>query len=83
MEPTPELIEALWREDIEQARRMSLGQKFFAGAELFDDACAVTRGGIRYENPRFTEQQVLEELRRRIALSERFERFAEAFDDVS
>jgi hypothetical protein len=66
-----ELVEALHREDIEQAKRMTLAQKFYAGAELFDDACRVTSSGIRFENPSFTPGQVLAELRRRIALGDR------------
>ena len=75
MEPTAELIEALHRDDIEQAKRMTLSQRFFAGAELFDDACSVTCSGIRFENPTFTTEQVLTELRRRIALGERLSEF--------
>lgn len=71
MEPTQELIDSLRREDIQQAREMTLAQKFFAGAELFDYACAVTSSGIRFENPTFTQEQVLAELRRRIGLGER------------
>jgi hypothetical protein len=70
MEPTPELIEELDREDIEQARRMTFEQKFMAGAELFDYACRITKAGIRWENPTFTEQQVMDELRRRVAMDE-------------
>jgi hypothetical protein len=66
MEPTPALLEQLRREEIEQARRMTFEQKFLAGAELFDYACAVTKAGIRMQNPHFTEAQVLDGLRRRI-----------------
>jgi hypothetical protein len=71
MEPTPELIEELDREDIEQARRMTFEQKFMAGAELFDYACGITKAGIRWQNPTFTEEQVMDELRRRVAMDER------------
>jgi len=71
MEPTLELIEALDREDIEQARRMNFEQKFIAGAELFDYACGISKAGIRWQNPTFNEEQVMVELRRRVALGER------------
>ncbi|HVT89036.1 MAG TPA: hypothetical protein VHD56_09310 [Tepidisphaeraceae bacterium] len=74
MEPTPELIAQLHREDIEQAKRMTFPQKFLAGAELFDYAASVTMAGIRMDNPKFTPEQVLEELRRRLAMSQRHER---------
>src|SRR5258705_3444401 len=36
MEPTPELLAQLEREDLEQARRMTPEQRMLAGAELFD-----------------------------------------------
>jgi hypothetical protein len=62
------------REAIEEARRMTFEQKFLAGPDLFDMACEFTKAGIRYQNPTFTEQQVIEELRRRIALGERLAR---------
>jgi hypothetical protein len=73
MEPTKELIDQLHREDLEHAKQMSFEQKFWAGAELFDYACEITKAGIRRDHPFFTEEQVLSELRRRIAMAERFE----------
>ena len=73
MQPTDELIAALDREDIDQARRMNFAQKVLAGAELFDSACAVTRSGIRMQNPSFNEAQVTAELRRRLELSAKWE----------
>ncbi len=71
MEPTDELIQQLRREDIEQARSLTFAQKFFAGAELFDYACEISKSGIRMQNPMFTEDEVMRELRRRIQLGER------------
>ena len=44
-EPTPELIRQLRREEIEDARRMTFAQKFWAGAELFDYACEIAESG--------------------------------------
>lgn len=73
MEPTPEFIRQLDREALEDARRMTLDQKLRAGAELFDYACEITKGGIRMQNPTFTPEQVVEELRRRIAIRTRRE----------
>ena len=73
MEPTPELIRQLRREEIERARQMTFEEKFYAGAELFDYACEITKGGIRTDNPTFTEEQVLDELRRRLAIAARRE----------
>ena len=66
MQPTKELIDQLERDDIEQARQMTFAQKFIAGAELFEYACAISRAGIRMQHPEFDEQQIREELRRRL-----------------
>lgn len=52
---------------------MSFQEKLLAGSELFDDACEITKGGIRADHPEFTEEQALEELRRRLRLRERRE----------
>ncbi len=71
MEPTKELIQQLARDDIQQAKRMTLSQRFWAGAELFDDACAVSKSGIRWQHPTYDEIRVLEELRRRVNLGSR------------
>jgi hypothetical protein len=64
------------REEIERARRQTFEQKFLAGAELFDYACEITKGGIRMQHPEYSDQQVLEELRRRLALRARREEAA-------
>jgi hypothetical protein len=73
MQPTDELLDQLQREDVADARRMSFADKFLAGAELFDYACRITMAGIRNQNPGFNEQQILDELRRRVAMGEYFD----------
>jgi hypothetical protein len=73
MNPTKEFIDQLHKEDIEQAKRMTPEQKFFAGGELFDDACQWTLAGIRHQNPGISDEAALEEVRRRIRDSERRE----------
>jgi len=65
--PTPVDLD---REAVEDARRQNFAQKFRAGAELFDYACAISKAGIRWQNPGFNEEQVMVELRRRIHLGE-------------
>jgi len=54
------LARELRRAAIENARRRTLEQKFRAGAELFDDACEITKAGIRMQRPDFTEDQVMD-----------------------
>ncbi len=70
MEPTPELIDALDREDIEQARRMTPSQKLRAGGDLFDDACRWTLAGIRADHPGISEAEAIAELKRRVAMDD-------------
>jgi hypothetical protein len=73
MEPKLPIVD-LQREEIEDARRMTFEQKFLAGPDLFDMACEFAKAGIRFENPTFAEEQVIEELRRRIEIGERLAR---------
>lgn len=51
MKPTPELIDAIYREKVLRARRTPIGRKFLAGAELFEMACDRMADGLRSENP--------------------------------
>lgn len=73
MQPTQELIDALWRDKIEQAQRMTEKQRLEAGGELFDYACRITSAGIRCDHPDWTNRQVLDELRRRLELAKLIE----------
>jgi hypothetical protein len=68
MEPTPELIDALYRERVLRARATPPEEKMLDSARLFDMACEITKGGIRQQHPDWAEQQVLGELRRRLAI---------------
>jgi len=54
---------------IRQARSMSDRELFFAGAELFEEACKVTFWGIRHQNPDWTDDECNVELKRRIEKS--------------
>jgi hypothetical protein len=74
VEPTQELIDAIYRDKVEAARRMSPDQKLFAGAELFDYACSISLAGIRHQFPDADERRAREILRDRLALRRRLER---------
>lgn len=74
MEPTQELIDALYRQEILDARQMTIEQKLLAGAQLFDRVCRVMRDGIRNQFPEADEERVEEILRERLALSRTLER---------
>lgn len=73
MNEIAELARQIDREKIERARAMTLIEKFRAGAELFEDACEVTRSGIRGRHPQWNEDQVEAELIRRIEIGRRIE----------
>jgi hypothetical protein len=68
------LIDALYREAVLEARRMPPEEKLVLGEELFEYACSITLSGIRNQNPRFSEEECLQELQRRLDLAERLER---------
>ncbi|MFO0953096.1 MAG: hypothetical protein U0835_18475 [Isosphaeraceae bacterium] len=73
MEPTQELVDALYRGKVLQARRMRPEQKLLAGPELFELACELTRAGIRSQNPGADDAQVEAILTRRLAIGKRLE----------
>lgn len=72
--PERELMDRLFWDKIDTARRMKLAERMMAGPELFDMACRITRSGIRLQRPEFSEQQVEAELERRLAISRQLER---------
>lgn len=75
-EPTPELINAIYRDKLRAARQMSPEDRFLAGPRLFDYACRITMDGIRSQHPDATEQRIREILRERLELARRLEHAA-------
>jgi hypothetical protein len=73
MEPTPELIEHLHREEVEEARRIPWDQKLLLGPQLFDLACQFTLVGLKAEHPRADEEELHRLLGDRIKLLRRTE----------
>jgi len=74
MEPTPELIAALYRDKVECAKADTPESKLIGGAELFDRSCELMRGGIRMFHPDADDAEVERQLRRRLEISARMER---------
>ena len=74
MEPTRELINELYAEDVRDARRLAPEVKLRLGAELFDYACTISKAGIRHQHPHADEAQVFSILCERVRLGERLER---------
>ena len=52
-----------------QARRMTPAERFFAGVELFEQACEITLAGIRAQYPDQTDDFHRMELKRLLNLS--------------
>ena len=73
MQPTQELIDELFREEVEEARRMTPEQKLLAGEDLYRYAERITLAGIKHENPGIDNQRALEILQERFDLVERVE----------
>ena len=66
MQPTPELIDELYRERVLRARQMSPEEKLLAGPQLFDDVCERMRAGIGSQYPDANEQRVNQILAERV-----------------
>ena len=71
MNPSRELVEALYREEVLRARQTPAEEKFWDGARLFDYACEISRAGIRHQFPNASEDEVEVELCRRLRIAER------------
>lgn len=62
------MIDELYREEVLDARKMSLEEKLLLGERLFRWACEATLAGIRNQNPKASEQECQEMLSKRIEL---------------
>lgn len=65
------LINQLYREEVLDARKMPLEEKFLLGERLFRWACEVTLAGIRSQNPDVGEEECRRILAERIELGKR------------
>jgi len=75
MEPTKELIDALYRERVLRARETPPEEKFLAGPRIFDRVCRIMADGIRNEYPDADETRVQEILAERLELNRRLEEY--------
>jgi len=73
MEPSQELVDAIYRERVLRARRTPPEEKFRAGPRLFERACRIMKEGIRHQHPEADERWVEQILRERLALQRRIE----------
>lgn len=73
MEPTLELIDALFRDKVRQARATPRELKLFSGIELFEFGCEIMTAGIRHQFPGIDEKGVQDKIHQRMAWSRRLE----------
>ena len=73
MKPTPELIDAIYRDKVLRARRQPLAEKLLDGPRLYAMASEFAKAGIRAQHPEADEAEVLEILKKRLALKRRLE----------
>jgi hypothetical protein len=60
-------------EEIENARRMTPGERLLMGLDLFDRSCALMRAGIRRQLPDLDAAGVERVLRERLEIARRLE----------
>ena len=68
-----ELADVLYWEKVERARRVKPEDRMKAGPELFDYACTITLSALREQMPEASEAQLLDGLRRRLAIKRQLE----------
>jgi hypothetical protein len=73
MDPSPELIDEMYRQRVLAAKAMSPEEKLLAGPRLFALSCRIMADGIRDEYPDADETTVQKILRERLALIRRLE----------
>jgi hypothetical protein len=69
-------LDALYRQEVLQARAMLPDDKLLAGERLFAWACEITLAGIRNQYPQATEEECQEMLARRLALARKLQEVA-------
>ena len=73
MEPTKELIDELYREEIARARSIPPGVKLLLGPQLFDDVLKRMEAGIRHQHPGSSDEQVKQILLDRLRITRRLQ----------
>jgi len=69
--PVPMSADDLYREEVLRGRVTLPAEKFYAGADLFEYACEITRAGIREQFPQLDDAGVERILGERLRLARR------------
>jgi hypothetical protein len=73
VEPTPELVDAIYREKILRSRRMTIQKRLEVAAELSDIGRQMMREAIRRENPAASDDEVRQLMRGRLELKRKLD----------
>jgi hypothetical protein len=73
MDPTQELIDEIYREKVERARREPMHTRMADGVRLFDFVVRIMKDGIRMQFPDADEDRVQELVRERLLIQRRNE----------
>jgi len=73
MSTTHSLQDALFLEKVQAARERPFEEKFLAGGQLFEAAIERMRMGILMDHPTTTEEEIMSEIKRRLAISRQLE----------
>jgi hypothetical protein len=73
VEPTTELVDAIYREKVLRSRRMTPQRRMEVGAELSDAGRQMMREAILRQNPIATEEEIRLEMRHRFELTRKLE----------
>jgi hypothetical protein len=65
------LMDSIFIEKALRARRTPMDEKILDGPRLFDMNCSLVRNGIRAQFPNYNDEQVEQELGRRLAIARR------------
>ena len=68
---TKQLMDAIYRDKVRRAQETPMDVKILDGPRLFDMNLIMARAGIRGQYPSFTDEQVEQELERRLAIARR------------
>ena len=71
-----ELADRLFWERVERARQLSPVARMESGPELFDYACSITLTALRERMPEASEVELMDALRRRLAIKRELEEYA-------
>ena len=70
---TKQMMDSIFIGKVLRARRTPMDEKILDGPRLFDLNCAMARSGIRSQFPDYSDEQVEQELRRRLAIARRID----------